>query len=321
VTLARPLASTDLSPQLTATAESAAGYAAASKAPRTRATYAGEWKGFVAWALGAGLVALPAEGPTVALYLAALADRGRRPAGIEVALAAIVQAHRLAGHGSPREHVAVREVRAGIRRTLGVAPKQAAPLVAADLCLAVAALPATLLGVRDRALLLLGWAGGLRRSELVALDADDVRETADGIEVHLRRSKTDQEGEGRRVGVPWGSSPASCPVRAVRAWREAAEVDAGPLFVGLTRHGKLTGNRLDGREVARIVQRSAAAAGLDAAELSGHSLRAGLATSAARAGKSERSIMRQTGHRSVTTVRKYIRDAEMFVDNAAGGLL
>lgn len=311
-----------LIPDLAVTAESAAAYAAASRAPRTRDAYAGEWKSFVAWTRVQALASLPAEGPTVALYLAALADRGRRPAGIEVALAAIVQAHRLAGHTSPREHAAVREVRSGIRRTVGVAPqRQAAPLLAADLRRVVEALPESLLGARDRALLLLCWLAGLRRSELVALDVTDVRETGDGIEVLLRRSKTDQEGEGRKIGVPWGSAPTTCPVRALRAWREASGRTDGALFVGLTRHGRTTGERLDGRDVARIVQRSASRAGLDASVLSGHSLRAGLATSAAQAGKSERAIMRQTGHRSVTMVRRYIRDAELFQDNAAAGLL
>jgi integrase len=208
----------------------------------------------------------------------------------------------------------------GIRRKLGVAPSQKTPVLVGDLQRMVRALPDSLLGARDRALLLVGFAGGFRRSELVGLDHQDLDFSRDGLTVHLRRSKTDQEGVGRKVGVPFGSDRATCPVRALQAWLDAAAIEDGPVFVGLTRHGKTTGNRLDGRDVARAVKRAALTVGLDASKFAGHSLRAGLATSAAKAGKSERAIMAQTGHRSVMMVRRYIRDADLFSDNAAAGL-
>ena len=152
-------------------------------------------------------------------------------------------------------------------------------------------------------------------------DVGDLTFTDDGIEVTLRRSKTDQEGEGRKVGIPFGSAPATCPVRAVRAWIEALGAEDGPLFRVVSRSGDLLSQRASGRSVARAVKRAAARAGLDPARFSGHSLRAGLATSAAKAGKSERAIMKQTGHRSATMVRRYIRDADLFSENAAAGLL
>ncbi len=174
-------------------------------------------------------------------------------------------------------------------------------------------------GVGDRALLLLGFAGAFRRAELVGLDVEDLTETDEGLEVMIRRSKTDQEGAGRKVGVPFGSDPATCPVRSVRAWRQAAGVDTGPLFRGVL-HGRLVSERLSTLGVARAVKRAAKAAGLDPSKFSGHSLRAGLVTCAARAGKSLNAIMEQTGHRSVPMVRRYIRDASLFKDNAAAGI-
>jgi len=145
----------------------------------------------------------------------------------------------------------------------------------------------------------------------------DVTTTRDGLVVNLRRSKTDQEGEGRRVGIPYGSRPATCPVRAVQDWLAASRLRAGPLFRGVNRHGQVRATRLSDRAVALVVKRAAEAAGLDPARYAGHSLRAGLATAAAAAGVSERAIMAQTGHKSLPMVRRYIREGSLFNDNAA----
>jgi integrase len=182
-----------------------------------------------------------------------------------------------------------------------------------------AALPGSLLGLRDRALLTLGFAGAFRRSELVALDVTDISFTADGLEVALRRSKTDQEAAGRKVGIPYGSLRITCPVRALRAWLDAAVITEGAVFRSVNRWSAL-GDRLSDKAVALVVKRHAATIGLDATKFAGHSQRAGLATSAAKAGKSERAIMNQTGHRSAAMVRRYIRDASLFSDNAAAGI-
>ncbi len=140
--------------------------------------------------------------------------------------------------------------------------------------------------------------------------------TTDGLVVTLRRSKTDQEGAGRTVGIPYGSDPTTCPVRATTGWITAAGLTAGPLFRGITRHGRV-GSRLSDWAVAQVVKAAAVGAGLDPTLYAGHSLRAGLATSAAAAGVSERSIMAQTGHKSLPMVRKYIRAGSLFQDNAA----
>ena len=209
---------------------------------------------------------------------------------------------------------------AGIRRRLGTAATAKRPVLVAELQAMVAALPDTLLGSRDRAILLLGFSGAFRRSELVSLNREDVLETAEGLVVTLRRSKTDQEAEGRKVAIPRGREAGTCPVRALSAWLAASGIADGPLFRRVNRHGQMLPQRLSGEAVAIVVKRWAAAAGLAPEEFAGHSLRAGLATAAAIAGKSERAIMSQTGHRSPMTVRRYIRDANLFRENAADGI-
>ena len=212
------------------------------------------------------------------------------------------------------------EVLKGIRRTKGTAPACKAPLLVGQLKAALRDTREDLLGIRDRAVLLVGFSGAFRRSELVSLDVADIQFTDDGLVVSLRRSKTDQEGEGRKVGIPHASKPQTCPVRALKAWMEAAGISEGALFRSVNRHEKVAANRLSGRAVALIVKRAAELLGLDASAFAGHSLRAGLATSAAAAGASERSIMDQTGHRLVQMVRRYIRDGSLFRDNAAAHL-
>jgi integrase len=184
----------------------------------------------------------------------------------------------------------------------------------------VGTLPDSLIGHRDRCLLLVGFASAMRRSELVGLDVDDIEDTRDGLIVTIRRSKTDQEAEGRQIGIPYGSDPATCPVRAYRRWLEASGLDSGPVFRSVNRHGTLGANRLGGRSVALVAQSHAQAAGLDPTSVAGHSLRSGMATSAARSGATEAQIMAQTGHRSLPVLRRYIRRGSLFNDNAAAKL-
>jgi integrase len=216
---------------------------------------------------------------------------------------------------------AIREVLAGIRRRLGVAPKKKAPIVDQELRSLVKALPKGTIGVRDRALLLVCWFGAFRRSEVVALDVNDVTFTASGLIVLLRRSKTDQEGHGIEKGLPFARDAELCPVRAVRSWLDLAQVEDGPLFLPVNRGGRIGGKRLSDKAVARIVKRRAADAGLDETILAGHSLRAGFATTAAMKGKTLDAIMKQTGHRSERVARGYIRHASLFIDNAAVDLV
>lgn len=305
-----------LAPELVASARA---YAAAATSDRTRRSYAGAWRTFTAWCEARGLCPLPASATTVALFLSARADEGRKAATLALDLAAISQAHKVVGHASPRGTAEVQAVLKGIRRARGTAQTKKAPVLVPELRAMVGGLPSGILGTRDRALLLLGFAGAFRRSELVELNAGDVRFTDDGLEVTLRRSKTDQEGEGAKVGVPFGSDPSTCPVRSLRRWLEAADLGQGPLFRSVNRHGRVGGS-LTAHAVALIVKRAAERAGLDPASYSGHSLRAGLATAAAKAGKPERVIAKQTRHKSIAVLRGYIRDAELFSENAASGI-
>ncbi len=299
-------------------AEEARDYASQSKSVNTQRAYRSDWADFTAWCRDHHLAALPATPATVALYLT---DRAKtcKTATLARRVAAISQAHQAADHPSPTKAQTVRQVAAGIRRAKGTKQEGKAPAVTDEVRLMVAAVPPTLLGARDRALLLLGFAGAFRRSELVALDVADVQQTRDGLVVTIGRSKTDQEGAGRTVGIPYGGCPQSCPVRALQDWLAAAGIAQGPLFRGLKNDGALRG-RLSDKGVARVVQRRAAAVGLAPTRYAGHSLRAGLATAAAAAGKSERAIMAQTGHKSLPMVRKYIREGDLFRENAAANL-
>ena len=215
----------------------------------------------------------------------------------------------------------MRSVVQGIRRTLGVAPSQKAPLLADQLKSVLKELPTGLIGLRDRALLLIGFGGAFRRSELVGLDVGDVVFGERGLEVLIRRSKTDQEGAGRKIGIPSARKTEHCPVVALKGWLDAGAISSGPIFREINRHARVGGGRLSDRGVALIVKRSVERAGLEPKDFAGHSLRAGLVTSAAIEGKSMTAIMKQTGHRSVAMVTRYVRDATLFNDNAAEGLL
>lgn len=305
-------------PDLSVTAAQAVGYAREARAANTRRAYAGAWADFLAWCEARALIPLPAAPETVGLYLA---DRAQthRVATLRLRLVAIGETHRLRGHALDTRHPAIRDVWAGIRRTHGTAPKQksaATSDVIRDAVRELARLPG-LRPLRDRALLLVGFAAALRRSELTALDVADLRFVPEGLVLMLRRSKTDQDGAGTEVAIPYGASEATCPVRALRAWLDAAGLTEGAVFVSINRADRPTGTRLSDRDVARVVKRAVAAVGYDADDFAGHSLRAGFATSAARAGVPEAQIMQQTRHRSLAVMRGYVRRGGLFLDNPA----
>jgi site-specific recombinase XerD len=308
--------STSISPETIS--GSARAFAAAAASENTRRAYKGDWKAFTGWCERAGRTTLPAELETLADFIASMADSGYKPSTINRRVSAIARAHRLAGFPTPLAGVA-RETMAGVRRTLGVAPRQVAPVTVPHLRAMIAALPDGVRGARDQALLLVGFAGALRRSELVGLDVADLLDVDAGILVTLKRSKTDQEGVGRQVGIPYGSHRETCPVRSLRHWLEISNICEGAIFRPV-KGGNVAAPRLSGRSVADIVQRAAKRAGLDSALFSGHSLRAGLATAAAAAGVSELDIARTTGHKSVAVLRRYVRTATGFERNAAASI-
>jgi integrase len=291
----------------------------ASKAESTVRGYRSDWRQFLQWCQERSICPLPASAETVASYIAGCAGH-LKVGSIQRRLNAIAEAHKAVGLNTPTSEGIVRNTLKGIKRTIGTAAIQKAPTLTDDIRAMVDVTDAGLIGARDRAVILLGFAGAFRRSELVALDIDDLTFGHDGLTVTLRRSKTDQDGQGRKVGIPYGSNPETCPVRSLRAWIEASGSDSGPVFRSLNRHGQIQPGRLSGSDLARVDKKLAQRVGLDARKYAGHSLRAGHATSAAIAGASERSIMNQTGHRSVQMVRRYIRDGNLFRENSAGKL-
>lgn len=276
------------------------------KAANTVRAYRADWNDFSIWAEEHGTAVLPASPEAVALYVTELARRGRKASTIQRRLSAISDAHRATGLNSPTKHSTVREAWNDVRGSIGTKQERKAPLLTAELRSLVTRLPDDLRGARDRALLLLGFAGALRRSELVGLDAEDIEEHRWGLLVRVRRSPAGQSRDDRKVEIPYGAHPGTCPVRAVRAWLKASGIDSGPLFRGVSHHGRAQSRRLSDKAVVLALKRAARAAGFDPRRYAGHSLRAGLAAAAAAAGASEGSIMAQTGHRSTHMVRRYV---------------
>jgi integrase len=288
-----------------------------SKSDRTLRAYENAWQDFLAFCQAEDLAPLPALPETVSLYIAYIADHAK-VSTIQQRLVAISQAHQAAGYTSPTSDLEVRATMGGVRRAKGVAPKTKRATTTRILKQMLQTLPTdTLQGLRDRALLLMGFAGAFRRSELVGLQVSDFAKVEEGYVVTLRRSKTDQEAAGRHIGIPHGTSPETCPVRSLDRWLKEAKITEGYVFRSVKKGGKVTPEGLGDRSVALIVKKVAASAGFDPDQFAGHSLRAGLATAAAVAGVSERKIMDQTGHRSEAMVRRYIRDGNLFRDNAA----
>jgi len=295
-------------------------YANASRSPATRRAYAHDWQDFITWCEAHAVDHLPAAPATAAAYIADLAKQRRTVSTITRRLTAISQAHQLAGHPTPTYDERVRTVLKGIKRKLGTAQQGKAPATIEVVRILLQQLGHGILGTRDRALILLGFAGGFRRSELVSFNVADVSINELGMVLTLRRSKTDQEAGGRKIAIPYGRIAATCPVRALETWLKDASITAGPIFRPIDRHGNVKAQRLTAQSVALVIKRYAAAAGLKVTDFSGHSLRAGFATTAAAVGVAEGNIMRQTGHKSIATVRKYIREGELFRDNPAGQL-
>lgn len=285
-----------------------------------------QWRSFCAWADRAGRASFPASPSTVAAYLEQLEKDGKTAATIAQTVAAISKAHKVRGVPSPCSSEEVKTARKAAARRLGTAPHQKAAATS-DVVRAIVSSfydDSRLIDLRDRALILVGFAGAFRRSELAALRLDDLREEKDAsgrpvIVITVRRSKTDQEAQGmeKAIFAAAGRSKKNCPVAALRAWIAAAGLEGNaPLFPRIMKGGRIGADCMTGEAVALVIKKRAAEAGIEL-DLSGHSLRRGFVTSAVNAGASERSIMNQTGHKSVTTVRRYIERHSVLTDNAA----
>ena len=321
--------------ELRALGQRAREYAMQAKSKNTRRAYQTDLNAFIGWCDEHGLCALPAEMETLAAYLTAHAGV-LKVSTLTRRLSAIREAHRYAGFLLDTASIAFRDLWRGIRKAHGTPARQKAPLVTDLLRKAVTALPDDIGGQRDRALLLIGFAAALRRSELVTLEVawrdgafGWIEDAEEGLKVHLSRSKADQEGEGAIVAVPYGANPETCPVRSYRSWLAASGITDGPVFRPINRHGQLGASSLTDRSVARILKRAIVTAGVAAGlskqeaearaeQFAGHSLRAGLATSAAANDAPGHAIQRQLRHARFDTTTKYIRAGSLFKGNAAG---
>lgn len=288
-------------------------------ATNTRIAYSGDWARFTEWCRAMQESPLPASVETVRAYMAYLYEQQKKPATIRRAISSIRQAHKLIGLKNPFQDVAVKTEQ-GIRRTAGIAQKQAAPITIEHLRRIIGGIILDMLGKRDRALLLVGWSAALRRSELVALDVEDLEECAEGFILKIQRSKTDQEKKGYKVGLPFVEDKTLCPVRALRDWLGISSIKEGAIFRGLGMRAKnkiyeVTKNRLTAQTVNIIVKRRAAAVDYDPDLFSGHSLRAGFVTAASKADCRPDIIRQITGHRTSKTLELYIRDTHLFEDH------
>ena len=288
-------------------------------AESTRRAYAADLLAFKGWADKHGVEALPATPQSVALFLAAQASEGRRPATLQRRLAAIRHLHREAGYPSPTDAEVVTAAMAGVRRTLGASQRQVAPATAERLQAMLAACGTDLVGKRDRALLALGFGGAFRRSELVALRVEDLEFATEGLKVRVQRSKTDQDGAGQTVPVLDG--PRLSVKAAISDWMTAAGIESGPLFRRLIKGGTVTPDSLTDRSVANIIKERAEQAGLDATQFSGHSLRAGFLTSAAANGADLWKMAEVSRHRKIETLRTYVRQAQAFQGHAGAAFM
>lgn len=290
------------------------GFVHDSLAPNSRRAYASDLQRFLNWG---GYI--PAPDSMIAEYLADHAET-KSTSTIIRWLTSLAKAHRAAGALDPTQSELVRSVVRGIRRRYGAPPAQAQPLVRDILLTILDTMGTSVKDTRDRALLLVGFAGGFRRSELVDLNHADIEFVTAGIKLHIRRSKTDQYGEGRLIGIPYARG-RHCPVLALNSWLACSGIAAGPLFRPVNRHSQISPDRLSGEAVSLVIKAGLRAIDIEPAGYSGHSLRSGFATSAVQAGVPSWKIRAQTGHASDAMLSKYVRSAEMFVDNAAGAIL
>jgi integrase len=290
----------------------------------TKRAYAHDFDTYELWCEAINVKAMPANPQYIALYIAALADEGLAVSSIERALAAISKAHETAKLHFNRKDPDIKHAMTGVRKTLGVRPNRVDAITPAELTLMVKSQPTTnYRGIRNRAILTFGFAGAFRRSELAALNVSDLTRVRQGFRVLIRKSKTDQESAGQEIGIPQGEHLVTCPVQNMLNWIEVRGMKPkGPLFCGMNLKATelYPTKRVTGRLIARTVQGAQRAAGIEDRWFAGHSLRAGLVTSAAIAGKPMHAIQATTRHKNVEMIMRYIRKEGLFNDNAAEGI-
>ena len=295
-----------------------------SKANNTIRAYKSDFNDFELFCIQNGFKSLPSEPKIISLYLTSLSSKNIKMSTLKRRLVSIGVIHKLKGHYLDTKHPLIIENIMGIKRRKGSAQNGKKPLLINNLKVLIKAINRSnsnpIIKFRDRTIVLIGFSGGFRRNEIVSLNYDDIEFVNEGMKINLRRSKTDQYGEGFLKGIPYFDNPVYCPVISMQNWLKISKIDSGSLFRRFSKGAKLTEIRLTDQTVALIIKKYLQLAGIDSKNYSGHSLRSGFATSAADAGAEERSIMAMTGHKSTEMVRRYIKEANVFKNNALNNI-
>ena len=291
-----------------------------SKANNTIRAYKSDFKDFSLFCVQNGFKPLPSEPKIISLYLTHLSTKDVKMSTLKRRLVSIGVIHKLKGHYLDTKHPAIIENIMGIKRRKGIVQKGKKPILISSLKLIINTIDQQeknkIKKLRDKSIILTGFSGGFRRNEIVALDYDDLDFVPEGLKITIRRSKTDQFGEGSVKALPYFDNLQYCPVVTLKNWITVSKIKSGPIFRRFSKGSKLSGNRLTDQTVALLIKKYLNLAGVDSKNYSGHSLRSGFATSAAESGAEERSIMAMTGHKSVEMVRRYIKEANLFKHNA-----
>ncbi len=290
-----------------------------SKANNTLRAYKSDFKDFGAFCNKHGFNSLPTEPKIVSLYITHL-SKNSKISTLRRRLVSISMVHKLKGHYLDTKHPIIIENLMGIRRTKGSMQKGKKPLLISHLKLLINVIneqkTEEIKKARDKAIILIGFGGGFRRTELISIDHDDLEFVPEGLKITIKRSKTDQYGEGMIKGLPYFINEIYCPVLSLKKWLDLSKIKSGPIFRRFAKGSSLTNNRLTDQSVVLLIKNYLNLAGIENSNYSGHSLRSGFATVAAESGADERSIMSMTGHKSTQMVRRYIREANIFKNNA-----
>jgi len=291
-----------------------------SKANNTVRAYKSDFNDFGIFCSKNGFKSLPSEPKIVSLYLTYLSTKEIKMSTLRRRLVSIGVIHKLKGYYLDTKHPCIIENIMGIKRRKGSHQKGKKPLLINNLKQLINVIDEynkeEITKLRDRSVILIGFSGGFRRNEIVSLNYDDLDFVNEGVKINLKRSKTDQYGEGSVKGLPYFDNSQYCPVISIKKWIEVSNIYTGPLFRRFSKGSKLTESRLTDQTVALLIKKYLKLAGIDSKNYSGHSLRSGFATSAAESGAEERSIMAMTGHKSTEMVRRYIKEANLFKNNA-----
>ncbi len=290
-----------------------------SKAKNTLRAYKSDFKDFGTFCAKHGLSSLPSEPKAVSLYLTYL-SKNHKISTLRRRIVSISMIHKLKGHYLDTKHPIIIENLMGIKRVNGSIQKGKKPILINHLKSIINVIDELdinkIIKLRDKSIILIGFGGGFRRTEVVSIDHEDLEFVSEGVKITIKRSKTDQFGEGMMKGLPYSNNEKYCPVLNLKKWLEISKIKSGPIFRRLSKGSSLTNKRLTDQSVALLIKKYLDLAGIDNTNYAGHSLRSGFATVAAASGADERSIMAMTGHKTTQMVRRYIREANIFKNNA-----